>query len=281
MEEILEYKKLLRQREKLMQKSASTSEEEERREIDAQIKDVDELLDHMRRKSKDVQNFLNDDNQQLGTPNSNEVVKSLKAMKDAEGENVFYGIITLGVIFFLVFLGLKSCIGCDNPKGDNKDNYALVQTADQGENERQIKEQQEEIRKQQRQIEEQEKILKKQQHEQLVRSSLSITDGEFVPNIFDGYIYFNFNLSNHSSKTIKYFYVWVDIFNSVSDPIQKNWCGKYTGPLNSGARHNVSFQLTNNQQAALYRVTRMRVEYMDGTYLEVSPDEINQIYKAA
>lgn len=57
MEEILEYKKLLRQRDKLVKKLNETSEDEERKEIVAQIQDVDELLEHMRLSSKTIQDF--------------------------------------------------------------------------------------------------------------------------------------------------------------------------------------------------------------------------------
>lgn len=302
MEEILEYKKLLRQRDKLVKKLSETTDEEEQKELDAQVQDIDELIEHMRTSSKAIQDFLNKDS-------SNEIVIKNEGMKrsepessskdkEKEFENYFYGCLGVVVICVLIFLGLKSCIGCDGSENESKQNYSLVQNEHQRENEEriarqqeQMKKQQEEMEKQQEQLREQEerlrqqeeeraKLLQREQHEQLVRSSLSVTDGRFEPNFFDGYIYFSFTLANRSANTIKYLYIWVDILNSVGDPIQNNWCGKYTGPLNGGRQDAVSFKLTNNQQASLYRVKRIRIEYMDGTFLEISPDEINQIYKS-
>lgn len=232
----------------------------------------------------------NKDNSKTDSSQNETAQQSNKKGNDSDAEDIISGLIGLFIICALIFFGLKSCIGCDNNTKDN--DKVIMQNDNQMENEKRFEEQQKQIRKQQKQIDEQERRFRqqerekeqmflKQKHGEIVRSCISITDGAFVPNIFDGYVYFSFNLFNRSSKTIKYFYVWVTILNRVSDPIQKNWCGKYTGPLNSATQDFVSFQLTNNPQASQYSITRMRIEYMDGTYLEISPDEINQIYKPA
>ena len=295
MEEILEYKKLLRQRDKLVKKLSETTEEDEQQELDAQVHDIDELLEHMRRNSKAIQDLLSKEfsNEVMvtGDVNSFEPIAQGKD-KEKNLENIFYGCLGIVVISVLSFMGIKSCVGCDSSDKKNKQSVSLVLDGQQRENEERLTRQHAEMMKQQEKLREQEERLRQQeeerakqqqieQHERLVRSSLSITDGRFEPNIFDGYIYFSFTLYNRSANTVKYLYVWVDILNSVGDPIQSNWCGKYTGPLNGGRQDAVTFKLTNNQQANLYRVKRIRVEYMDGSVLEVSPDEINQIYKTA
>lgn len=302
MEEILEYKKLLRQRDKLVKRLSEATDEEERKELDAQVQDIDELIEHMRSSSKAIQDFLSKDSSNEIVVKSGDVKSSgadtPSKDKENEVENYFYGCLGIVVVCVLIFLGLKSCVGCNNSEKESKQGISLAQNNQQRENEERIARQQEQMRKQQEEMdrqqeqlreqeerlrqqeEERQKQLQREQHEQLVRSSLYITDGRFEPNFFDGYVYFSFTLANRSARTIKYLYIWVDILNSVGDPIQNNWCGKYTGPLNGGRQDAVSFKLTNNQQASLYRVKRIRIEYMDETILEVSPDEINQIYKS-
>ena len=291
MQDILEYKKLLRQRDKLVKKLDETTDAEEKKEVNAEIQDIDDLLEHMRLNSKSVQDFLRNGLSQDNTENKEEISSDSNAQeetKEKESGNLFYGCIFFSVVLSLVFFGFKSCL--NRHDANSRKDFSVESILKNGENELRLEEQQELIKKQQQQISEQERrireqekekaeLQKKEQHETLVRNSIYVSNARYEPNIFDGFIYFSFTLTNLSSKIIKYYYIWVDIYNRVDDLIEKDWCGKYTVTLNGGQQENVTFKLTNDDQASLFRVKKMRVEYMDGTVLEVSPDEISQIYK--
>lgn len=307
MEEILEYKKLLRQREKLIQQLNATTDKEELEELEAQVHDIEELLKHLENTSKDIQDYLNKESDGEIVMNQSEIIETTSAENDNEGntKKSIYGCLIICIFLGFLFYGFKSCLSCNNSSKEEKHNFALIQKETQNENDKRFEKQQEEIRKQQEQMRKQQEEMRrqqeqlsaqdyrlrqqemeknqmifKQQHEELVRNSLSITDGTFFTNI-DGYVYFCFNLYNKTNKVIKYFYVWVDILNSVNDPIQRDWCGKYTGPLNGGQQTLVSFQLTNNLLADKYSITSMRVEYMDGTNLIIGSNDISLVYQKA
>lgn len=117
--------------------------------------------------------------------------------------------------------------------------------------------------------------------------TLLILDMEIgAPNSADG-CDFTLAYSNESDKTIKYLTWYGTAYNAVDDPVyctarmRKELSGKETGPIAPGAIGGGSWECVIYNNTARYMVlSRIVIDYMDGTSKTISGSDISRMIKA-
>lgn len=92
---------------------------------------------------------------------------------------------------------------------------------------------------------------------------------------------------NTSDKTIKYAYFTCDLYNAVDDRVPDtitngySFTGKVTGPINPGVIYGDSVLWENawwNNSGRYAKITKIKIEYMDGTKVEIPQSQIDTLF---
>lgn len=102
-----------------------------------------------------------------------------------------------------------------------------------------------------------------------MRTRVSAPDNTFLFKTYSGWVDLEWNATNNSGKTIKYFTLTVKLYNSVDDLLTTYTSKRVSGPINPGETFGRSGSIMGYycdiEQTVKVEISQIKLEYTDGT----------------
>lgn len=310
MEKLLEYKKLIRLENKVKTQLAEASDND-KKELEAQLQDIAELMVKLEKESETVQQFIREHNKaedkddtgtskplpedvnneeaalQTATPQTISPSKKTvqKNQKESSDSNAFMNLLCVLLVFALAL----GALGVYNSHHKAEEEKKAKIEKEKQERELYFSPEQKEKRRIADSITRAEKhrtdSIKLAVRKEKLAHSIKITSCRLSsPNSAGGCdLYLAF--TNKSDKTIKYLRFECHMINAVGDMVKcearqrYSFGGKYTGPLkpgrNSGSRYWDC--LIYNHSAKKVILDKIEIIYMDGSEFTIHGNEIKYV----